>query len=280
MMTTRQKEADMRIRIGTLLAALALCLLGARGFAHTTYTGYSGAPGSKGYCASSCHGSAGGSITVSGFPSEYIPGQSYNITVSHTGGSPIKQFNGSCRIGVGSTNAGVIAAGTGTATYNTTGETNGVHLSSSDLDNGTFSWTAPAGGTGDVTLYIAGHQGSASGPNTEISLVATEFATGVSDDGTSVIPDHFSLGNNYPNPFNPTTAIAFNLPLRSHVTIDVFNLLGRRVATLTDEDYSAGNHTVTWDGTSSDGHTVSTGIYMYRIEAGDFVQTKKMLLLK
>ncbi len=270
----------MRNRPKTAVVFLALLVLATYAFAHTTYTGYSGAPGSKGYCASSCHGVSGGTIQVSGFPPQYVPGQTYTVTISHAGGSAIKQFNGSCRIGSGSENAGVIAAGTNTATYSTTGETNGIHLSAADQDNGTFQWTAPPGETGDVTLYIAGHQGSASGANTNLSFVSSEIATDVGENGSSAIPNGYKLSDNYPNPFNPSTSIAFDLPQRSHVTIEIFNLLGQKVARLADEEYPAGSHTVTWSGMSSDGQSVPTGIYLYRLEAGNFIETKKMLLLK
>jgi methionine-rich copper-binding protein CopC len=270
----------MRALSKAILASLVLIIFTVTAFAHTTYTGYSGAPGSKGSCASSCHGASGGTVEISGFPSEYVPGQTYTVTISHNGGNSIRQFNGSCRIGSGSENAGVIAAGTNTETYSATGETNGVHLSSSNLNSATFSWTAPANGTGEVTLYIAGHQGAYAGANTELTLVSSEFATDAEDDESQVIPNEFRLNDNYPNPFNPTTSIEFELPRSSHVTIEIFNLLGQRVSKLTDEEYPAGSHRVIWNGMSSDGHIVSTGVYFYRIVAGDFIESKKMLLLK
>jgi hypothetical protein len=144
-------------------------------FGHATYTGYSGAPGSHGTCASSCHGTTGGTIQISGFPSEYVPGQAYTITISHFSGTSIRQFNGSCRVGTGSTNAGTIVEGTNTATYNIAVETNGIHLSAAGHNSGDFEWTAPTQGTGTVRLYIAGLQGtSSSGPNTTLVLVCTE----------------------------------------------------------------------------------------------------------
>lgn len=137
-----------------------------------TYTGYSGAPG-RDACASSCHGASGGTITVSGFPTNYTPGQAYTITVAHDGGSSIENFNASVRIGTSSTNAGVITAGTNTAVYSVNGETNGVHFSSAGNASGTFTWTAPSPPVGAVKLYLAGHQGSsAGGKNTEWVLTA------------------------------------------------------------------------------------------------------------
>ena len=100
------------------------------------------------------------------------------------------------------------------------------------------------------------------------------------DDGDDVLPYRFELSQNYPNPFNPVTTIEYSLPRRSNVKIDVFNLLGRKVRTLVDREESAGTYSITWDGTSSTGEAVSTGVYFYRFEAEDYIETKKMLLLK
>jgi hypothetical protein len=144
-----------------------------------------------------CHGSGGGTVTVAGFPSQYSPNQNYLITIQRASGSSIANFNGSCRIGVGSNNAGTLAAGTGTATYNTGGETNGIHLSSNNQNSATFNWTAPASGTGTVRLYVAAHQGTYSGANTVLVQVADEStsppgpATNPSpaNNATNVLPD-------------------------------------------------------------------------------------------
>jgi len=156
-----------------ILIVIAACLAATTATALPDYTGYSGAPGSRGICAGDCHGSTGGTITVSGFPSNYAAGQSYVITVEHNGGSSICNFNASVRIGTGSLTAGTLTAGTGTEVYNATGEPMGVHLSSNNRSSGTFTWTAPNPPVGPVKLYLAGHQGSSSGgPNTEIQLTA------------------------------------------------------------------------------------------------------------
>lgn len=95
------------------------------------------------------------------------------------------------------------------------------------------------------------------------------------------VPREFSLSQNYPNPFNPTTTINFSLPERVRVELKIYDLLGREVATLIDGDeISAGTHRVQWNGRNRFGETVSTGVYFYRIVAGGFVQTKKMVLVK
>jgi hypothetical protein len=143
-------------------------------FGYPSLLGYSGAPGSHGNCASSCHGTTGGTIQVDGFPEEYTPEETYTLAISHDGGDAIVQFNGSCRQGDGSDNAGVIAAGTDTETYYVGVETNGVRFSSDNLDEAIFLWTAPESGSGEVRLYISGLQGGFNGQNSNLVYVSQE----------------------------------------------------------------------------------------------------------
>jgi hypothetical protein len=100
------------------------------------------------------------------------------------------------------------------------------------------------------------------------------------DDYSGGLPSRISLSQNYPNPFNPTTAIEYSLPRQSNVSIEIFDILGRNVRRLLNETKSAGMYKVMWDGTDQNGIPVATGIYLYQIQANDFVQAKKMLLLK
>ncbi len=93
-------------------------------------------------------------------------------------------------------------------------------------------------------------------------------------------PEEYFLKQNYPNPFNPRTQISFEIPIGSHATITVYNILGQKVTTLVDKEMSAGRYVVGWDGVSNSGTQVASGVYFYKLEAGDFTQTKKMLLLK
>jgi len=95
------------------------------------------------------------------------------------------------------------------------------------------------------------------------------------DSERSILPTEYSLSDNYPNPFNPETVIEYALPIRSDVSLIVYNLRGQEVANLINESISAGNHQVSWDASN-----VSSGIYFYRLQVGDFVQTRKMVLLK
>ncbi|MEE9166820.1 MAG: T9SS type A sorting domain-containing protein, partial [Candidatus Neomarinimicrobiota bacterium] len=100
------------------------------------------------------------------------------------------------------------------------------------------------------------------------------------DDDVAQIPSRFALRQNYPNPFNPVTSISFDLPTDGDISLTVYNMLGQKVATLVNEVRTAGSHTVTWDGTTDAGIALATGVYLYRIDAGDFGATKKMILLK
>lgn len=94
------------------------------------------------------------------------------------------------------------------------------------------------------------------------------------------LPTEYALDQNYPNPFNPSTEIGMALPFDSDVELSVFNVLGQKVATLVDGHMPAGYHTVTWNGTGSDGSSVASGIYFYRITSEQFTTSKKMMLLK
>lgn len=104
--------------------------------------------------------------------------------------------------------------------------------------------------------------------------------TDVTEGKPHTLPDMYRLSQNYPNPFNPETQIEFSLAQQCFVTIKIFNILGQRVKQLVSEQLPVGKWTVCWDGKDDKGNDVSSGIYFYRLQAGEFVQTKKMLLLK
>ena len=92
---------------------------------------------------------------------------------------------------------------------------------------------------------------------------------------TLTLPTVFSLGNNYPNPFNPVTIVDFQLPVAAHVKLNVFDILGREVEVLVNEKKDAGAYSVRFDASG-----LPSGVYFYRMQAGDFSQTRKLLLLK
>ena len=101
-----------------------------------------------------------------------------------------------------------------------------------------------------------------------------EVVTGI-ESNTNVIPGDYSLSQNYPNPFNPSTQIKFNLPSSSNVKLTIYDITGRKVKELVNQDLAAGVHTVDFDASN-----IASGVYFYRIQAGSFVQSKKMILMK
>ncbi len=146
--------------------------------ARSNFRGYSGAPGRQ-TCAISCHGNSNGSVIVEGFPEVYEPGMTYTIDVSHDGGSSIRNFNASCRLGTGTSTADELDQGSGTDTYSVNGEGNGVQLSSYGRDTATFYWTAPEAGAGEARFYMGAFQGTNenTGSTTEIEIVIQEGAS-------------------------------------------------------------------------------------------------------
>jgi hypothetical protein len=95
------------------------------------------------------------------------------------------------------------------------------------------------------------------------------------EQGQNEIPSRYSILQNYPIPFNPSTMISYDLPKESHVTVVVYNTLGQLVTTLVDEKKNAGHYQIQWDAS-----TMPSGVYFYRIQAGEFIGTKKMILLR
>lgn len=100
------------------------------------------------------------------------------------------------------------------------------------------------------------------------------------DTDPSALPAAFALRPNYPNPFNPATTIEYALPRSVPVRLEVFDLLGRPVATLVNGMQTAGTHQVVWDGTNDRGEPAASGLYFYRLTAGEHRETRKMLFLK
>ena len=99
--------------------------------------------------------------------------------------------------------------------------------------------------------------------------------TGVANEEDPLLAESFKLNQNYPNPFNPSTVISYQLPASGKVTLKVYDLLGQEVATLVNTTMSAGAHEVSFDASR-----LASGMYIYRIQSGNFIQTRKMLLVK
>jgi len=102
----------------------------------------------------------------------------------------------------------------------------------------------------------------------------------ISDENISMLPEEFALYQNYPNPFNPVTTIRYKLPEQTHVTIVIYNMLGRTLRQLVNNTQEAGYKSVVWNSKDDSGKPVSAGIYLYQIRADGYTQSRKMLLLK
>ena len=113
-----------------------------------------------------------------------------------------------------------------------------------------------------------------------VDTIFVSVLTDINDELPQELPSSYSISQNYPNPFNLSTAIRYTLPARSQVTISIYNVMGQEVNTIVEGSKSAGSHIVFWDGTDKAGKVVSSGVYFYRLIAGNFVESKRMMLIK
>ena len=143
-------------------------------------------------------------------------------------------------------------------------------------DNALITYFQMNEGIGDTLTDLTGHGHTG-------TSVKTKWVPGFSDSTLLEIKQvswnggeqRFELGSNYPNPFNPKTQISYQLPVVSDVELNIYNILGQKVATLISERQAAGSYDVEWDASG-----FSSGTYIYRIEAGVFQDVKKMILIK
>lgn len=135
-----------------------------------------------------------------------------------------------------------------------------------------FKYTAPST-TGPQTLYATG---CSSKPQWNFATNYTVNVTSATDvKSDNINPNEFKLYSNYPNPFNPSTKIQFSIPANNYVTLKVYDISGKEVALLVNSQMSAGQHLVNFDAKN-----LSSGIYYYKLNAGNFTQTNKMILMK
>ena len=116
--------------------------------------------------------------------------------------------------------------------------------------------------------------------NGYVTIPLSVTVNGMSSENDALLPEEFALHKNYPNPFNPVTTLRYDLPQNSMVNIKVFDMLGREVKTLVNQVQDAGFKSIIWNATNNIGQPVGAGIYLYQIQAGDYIQNKKMVLLK
>jgi hypothetical protein len=153
--------------------------------------------------------------------------------------------------------------------------------------SGAYSIAVPYGWSGTLTpsrgecVFYPTHQdfinvqANTSGNNFTPSLIVN-----IEQDVDLPLPREYSLGQNYPNPFNPSTVIPFALPRAEFVSLKIYNIIGQEVASLIMGNLPAGAFRTTWNGKNISGETVSSGVYLYRLRAGDYIEVKKMLLMK
>ncbi len=175
--------------------------------------------------------------------------------------------NKTFKVKLGSTSAPVFGGNTGTLVYSVS--SSNTTCASAVLLYDTLLVTNLRAGTATITVTAT---------DVDNSRITTSFNVTTSGVGVEIapaIPTVYSLSQNYPNPFNPSTTIEFGLPSASNVTLKVYNMLGEEVASVVNQAMNAGYHTVTFDGSK-----FTSGMYIYRITAGNFVQVKKMMMLK
>ncbi len=233
-------------------------------------SGVAGCTSKSGTSGCSCHSkSTSTTVTIAG-PATLAAGASgtYTVTVAASG----------------TINSGVdIAASSGTLALatDTKLKVNGTELTHKANNSGsgsvvyTFKYTAPAT-AGTVTLYATGAGSTSSkpawnfAPNFSVTVTA---ATDVKDNSAKNVS--YKLNQNYPNPFNPSTKISFSLAKSEHVTLTVYDMAGKEISKLVDEQRAAGEYAVSFNASN-----LPSGVYLYKLTAGSFSQIKKMVLTK
>lgn len=163
---------------------------------------------------------------------------------------------------------------------------NSVHRSDDEGSTWTLQTSAVSTLQGLSLLSVEGGTYGYAVGNDGLILQYQNFVTNVGLSDRPLVPQEFAVSLNYPNPFNPSTTIEYDVPRRSVVTLSVYNLLGQHVATLVDGETRAGSHSAVWIGTSGSGVQVSSGVYYCRMHAKpvaggeEFVSTQKLLLLR
>ncbi len=150
------------------------------------------------------------------------------------------------------------------------GDTSSIHNDPEDSSSpGNAEWPSLGNVRNDMGAY--------GGPE---RMVLGDTPTSIGDSPFTRLPRAFSLGQNRPNPFNPSTTIDYSLSVASRVELKIFNLRGQEIRALADREMPAGNHSIHWDGTDSQGRRVGSGIYIYRLRSGNEMKSRKMVVLK
>jgi hypothetical protein len=116
--------------------------------------------------------------------------------------------------------------------------------------------------------------------NLSLQYVGVQEPTAIDETGRIEIPEVYALNQNYPNPFNPSTTISFRMKAAEKVSLTVYDVMGRQVRTLLNNEMNQGTHMIIWNGRSNNGEQVSSGVYFYTLRVGEKLFTKKMMLMK
>ncbi len=162
--------------------------------------------------------------------------------------------------------------------YSANGGTDYTLIAGGEPNDSLYEWTAPVIESDSCLVRIVAYDPVLlTGEDASDSLFSIKIITGDGDDLPKLI---FALAQNYPNPFNPSTRINFTIAEASHVSLKIFDVSGRMVRTLVDENLASNKYEVVWDGKDNRGRAVTSGIYFYRLSAGRATVTKKMIMLR
>ena len=199
------------------------------------------------------------------FRTSQVPnGSKYSCNTCHTSGGGSSRNSFGLEIQNNFLSSGDVVWGAELAAIDSDGDgfTNG-----EELQDPNGEWTAGTPAPGDIELVTNPGDPNDFPPLTSVEDIAS-------------VPFEFELGNNYPNPFNPSTRISFKIAENSSVRLEIFNLLGERVRLLVDDIYSPGNYNAVWNARDDFGYKVNSGIYIYRLVTNNFVDSKRMVLMK
>lgn len=132
----------------------------------------------------------------------------------------------------------------------------------------------------DEVIMVYNHQSYLGNNGLDLRIGVFGDGSTFASTTSNINPTSFQLNQNYPNPFNPTTSISYQVQLSGDVTLNIYDVLGNRIKTLVNESKPVGDYQIKWDGTNQNGERLSSGQYFYQLKVGDFVSTKKMVLLK
>ena len=231
-------------------------------------------------CHSGSVNTGDGSIIFTGLPSAYNPGETYSIGVV-VGGSNSGGFGFQAIAMAGNQVAGSMVLNSNSNLV----ELNEGYIQqsmASSTGSWVFDWIAPESDIGDIRFsasgLAAGYPSSTAGD--EVYTTSNIISVQQVAIQTEFTPSNYFLYPNYPNPFNPETNLVYHLPKQSNVKLIIYDIFGNTITKLVDEVQTPGIKSVVWNATSQYGHPVSAGTYFFRIEADNYKQSKKMVLLK